>query len=53
MNNRLQFVHHEGVFETREEAIQYVKDRDRVERPALLGEPLVLEYMNVENSRYS
>ena len=42
--NRLQFVHHEEVFKTREEAYSYAVDKCADGRPALLAEPMVLFY---------
>ena len=42
--NRLQFVKHEEVFATREEAVNYVLEIQPIERPALLAEPMVLLY---------
>jgi hypothetical protein len=54
MNNRLQFKHHgvesgytvaDGVFSTRQEAIDYIQS----ENFSLYGEPVVLRYKNEEN----
>ena len=42
--NRLQFVHHDEVFATREEAYQYVINKQAIERPTLVAEPMVLLY---------
>ena len=42
--NRLQFVHHDEVFRTREEAYQYVINKQAIERPTLVAEPMVLLY---------
>lgn len=42
--NRLQFVHHNEVFATREEAYAYVMNNQTVERPSLFAEPMVLLY---------
>ena len=44
MKNRLQFIHHDEVFATREDAIQYVKDLQVLDRPALYAEPMILKY---------
>ena len=46
--NRLQFVHHEEVFKTREDAYSYALDSCGYGRPALLAEPMVLLYENGE-----
>lgn len=43
--NRLQFVHHEGIFPRREDAINYVNGQlIQIDRPALYAEPMVLRY---------
>ena len=58
MDNRLQFRHHTPIFETREEAIEYIQSRIRFTDEglafeeakygySLLGEPTVLRYKNV------
>lgn len=50
--NRLQFVHHDNVFETRDAAIEYVSNIDKGDkygRPALFAEPMVLKYGDAEN----
>ena len=44
MKNRLQFIHHNEVFPTRQEAINYVKAMQIDGRPALFAEPIVLKY---------
>ena len=44
--NRLQFVHHNQVFATRDEAIAYVKNSQTIDRPSLYAEPMVLKYGN-------
>lgn len=46
LNNRLQFVHHEGVFKTSEEAIDYVKQESIIDYPALYAEPMIVAYGN-------
>ena len=47
--NRLQFVKHEEVFPTREEAVAYVVNKQTIERPSLLAEPMILLYGESEN----
>ena len=47
--NRLQFVHHDECFPTREEAIAYVVEGQVLERPTLYAEPMVLKYGDAEN----
>ena len=47
--NRLQFVHHDEVFPTREEAIQYVVEGQIIDRPSLYAEPMVLKYGDAAN----
>ena len=42
--NRLQFVKHEEIFPTREDAVNYVLDIQPITRPSLLGEPMILLY---------
>jgi len=42
--NRLQFVKHEEVFATREDAINYVLNIHTFERPSLLAEPMIMLY---------
>ena len=42
--NRLQFVKHDEVFATRDEAYEYVISNQTIERPSLLAEPMVLLY---------
>ena len=49
--NRLQFVRHEEVFATREEAYSYVIDNQVVNRATLVGEPMVLLYENEDASK--
>ena len=50
LNNRLQFVHCNTIFETREEAIAYVAgDLEAIQRPALYAEPMILRYGNKDN----
>jgi len=60
MNNRLQFRHHSNVFETREDAIGYIKSQirfadsglsvnDRTLGYSLFSEPTVLRYKNEED----
>ena len=45
MNNRLQFVHHNELFGTREEAKAYLSQQFlSIDRPALFAEPMVLKY---------
>ena len=44
MKNRLQFIHHNEVFPSRESAIKYVKDLQIDSRPSLFAEPIVLKY---------
>ena len=47
--NRLQFVHCETLFATREEAKSYVEKVHNITRPALYAEPLVLKYGDESN----
>ena len=50
LKNRLQFVHCNTIFETREEAIAYVAgDLEAIQRPALYAEPMVLRYGDKDN----
>ena len=49
--NRLQFVRHEEVFATREEAYSYVINNQVVNRATLVGEPMVLLYENEDASK--
>lgn len=42
--DRLQFVKHEEIFATREEAYNYVLDLQIFERPSLVAEPMILLY---------
>jgi len=49
--DRLQFVKHENVFATREEAINYVLDKQVVERPTVVAEPMVLLYENSDATK--
>ena len=43
--NRLQFVHHNELFSTREDAMNYVNGQlIQIDRPALYAEPMVLKY---------
>ena len=54
MNNifgRLKFVHHEEVFNTREDAYAYVLGLDKVTRPSVVGEPMVLLYKSEDNEQ--
>lgn len=45
LKNRLQFVHCNTTFATREEAIAYVAgDLEAIQRPALYAEPMILRY---------
>ena len=47
--NRLQFVHHDECFPTREAAKQYVEQGQTIERPSLYAEPMILKYGDVTN----
>lgn len=48
--NRLQFVHHDGLFSTREDAMKYVNGQlIQIDRPALYAEPMVLKYGDATN----
>ena len=49
--DRLQFIKHEEVFETREAAYDYVLGKQIVERPALLAEPMILLYESDDDSK--
>ena len=60
MNNRLQFRHHTPIFDTREEAIEYIYSQIRFAEEglafddksygfSLLGEPTVIRYKNEED----
>ncbi len=51
MKNRLQFVHDETIYNTREEAINHVYDIQTVNRPSLYGEPIVLKYVNPKDDK--
>ena len=42
--DRLQFVKHEEIFQTREDAVNYVLGIQPIDRPSLLGEPMILLY---------
>ena len=43
--NRLQFVHHDELFSTREDAMNYVNGQlIQIDRPALYAEPMILKY---------
>lgn len=43
--NRLQFVHHDDIFSTREDAMEYVNGQlIQIDRPALYAEPMILKY---------
>lgn len=43
--NRLQFVHHDELFSTREDAMNYVNGQlIQINRPALYAEPMILKY---------
>ena len=42
--NRLQFIHCDTLFKTREEAKAYIADKVIAEQPALYAEPMVLKY---------
>jgi len=44
MEKRLQFVHHDEIFQTKEEAINYVVENQGYNRPSLYAEPMVLKY---------
>ena len=44
MSNRLQFVHCDTLFKTRDEAIKYVVDSHTGIRPSLYAEPMILKY---------
>lgn len=46
--NRLQFVHCDQLFATREEAVDYAKTKVIIDRPALYAEPMVLKYGSEE-----
>lgn len=47
--NRLQFVHCDTLFATREDAIKYVERMHNIQRPALYAEPMILKYGQEEN----
>lgn len=47
--NRLQFVHCDTLFATREDAIKYVESMHNIQRPALYAEPMILKYGQEEN----
>ena len=47
--NRLQFVHCDTLFATREDAIKYVESMHNIQRPALYAEPMVLKYGQESN----
>jgi len=47
--NRLQFVHHDECFQTREEAIAYIENGQTLDRPTLYAEPMVLKYGDSAN----
>ena len=60
MNNRLQFRHHEGIFDTRLEAIEYIKSQIKLANTglafddksygfSLFAEPTILRYKNEED----
>lgn len=51
MINRLQFVHNSDLFNTREEAINFLNNTyyRQVTRPSLYAEPVVLKYGNAES----
>ena len=60
MKDRLQFRHHDAIFDTREEAIEYIKtdirnsevglaNTDRSQTFSLYAEPTVLRYKNVDD----
>ena len=59
MENRLQFIKHEGVFETREKAYEYILSNQywgaypdaTKQMPALYGEPMVLLYESDDYSK--
>jgi len=42
--DRLQFVKHEEIFATREDAVNYVLGLHTIDRPSLLAEPMILLY---------
>ena len=42
--NRLQFVHCDKHFATREEAVQYVTTESYINRPSLYAEPMIMKY---------
>ena len=43
--NRLQFVHHDELFSTREDAMNYLNGQlIQIDRPALYAEPMILKY---------
>ena len=44
MKNRLQLIHHNDIFQTREAAINYIKSLQVNERASLFAEPMVLRY---------
>lgn len=47
--NRLQFVHHDELFSTREDAMNYVNGQlIQIDRPALYAEPMILKYGDEE-----
>ena len=49
MNNRLQFVHNDTVFGTREEAKDYIEKAGYISYPALYAEPMVVKYGDEAN----
>lgn len=49
MKNRLQIVHHDTLFATREAALQYIKDNAVIQRPSLYAEPIVVKYGTEDN----
>ena len=60
MNNWLQFRHHEGIFDTRLEAIEYIKSQIKLANTglafddksygfSLFAEPTILRYKNEED----
>lgn len=49
MKNRLQFVHCNTVFKTREDAIKRLSDEQFINRPTLYAEPMIVRYGSESN----
>lgn len=49
MENRLQFVHNDTLFATRDQAIKYVEDAAVITRPSLYAEPVIVKYGTEDN----